>query len=308
VLKLAPGDEEALDRLARLHLQTGEKEKLEDVLDELVAAHPRSEKTRDRFLAFAAALEMDGDVRKAEETLERVRKAAPTDLVIVKALAELYRRQNAGSALAVHLARAASDHRREVDERPGDPAAWASLVEVLGFGGQDDGARCVAMAAFALGIHDVTLARYLDASGHVPGAGAGAALPELAELIAPRLLPPVAREALRLASPVLHKVLPFDPKAFRAERLRGHSMGKEADRIGKELGAGEVQLLVTDLAPRICVPVADDPVMIVVGRELSSVTTEDERAFLFARAIQIARAGLSIAMRAQPGELALPSP
>jgi Flp pilus assembly protein TadD len=305
VLKLVPGDEEALDRLAKLHLETGELEKVEDILDELAAAHPGAETTRDRFLDLAATLETKGEVRKAEETLERVRKAAPTDVLIIKALAELYRRQNAGPALSVHLGRATSELRREVDEHPEDSAAWTNLVDVLSFADQADAARCAAMAALALGIQDIDIARLLDASGKVPGAGNGASRPEVAELIAPRLLPSVVREALRLSSPVAHKVLPFDPKAFHAERVRGHSMQSAAERIGKELGVGDVQILVTDLAPRICVPVADDPAIIVVGRELSSITTDDERAFLFARAIQIARAGLSIAMRAQPAELAL---
>src|SRR5690606_29522885 len=61
-----------------------------------------------------------------------------------------------------------------------------------------------------------------------------------------------------------------------------------------------VQVLFTDLSPRVAVPVSDSPVLLVVGKQLASVTTASERAFLFARALFIAKAGLSIALRVQP--------
>src|SRR5699024_8201384 len=102
----------------------------------------------------------------------------------------------------------------------------------------------------------------------------------------PRALSKAFRDALELASPITQKAMPFDARAFRAERLRKGPMPRQADRIGKRLGVRDVRLLVTDLAPRICVPVLDSPVTIVVGYEIAARTTEAERAFLFARAIE----------------------
>src|SRR5690606_21270171 len=114
VLRLSPGDEVALGRLTRLALTQGDLEPAEASLAEFLTAHPRSTTAREQSLALATGREVAGDGRRAEETLERIRKVAPTDLSVVGALTALYRRQGAQSALSMHLGRASADLRREL--------------------------------------------------------------------------------------------------------------------------------------------------------------------------------------------------
>ena len=53
----------------------------------------------------------------------------------------------------------------------------------------------------------------------MPGADSGAADATLDDLLAPQGLPAPLRAVMRAAGGVLEKVLPFDPRAYRAEKL-----------------------------------------------------------------------------------------
>jgi hypothetical protein len=205
----------------------------------------------------------------------------------------------------MHLGRSANDLRQHLAQHPEDADGWASLVEVLGWRGRPDAARCCASAAAALGVIDVELARRVDPNGGIPGAAKSGLAPELHELVAPEGLDAATLRALSLADEALGKVVPFDAKALRAEKVgRDHPLRVEAARLAQWIG-GDVQILTTAAAPRAFVPVSIDPITILVGQEIMAATDERERAFLFCRAIKVASSGLSIALRLQPADLTL---
>src|SRR5690606_13318165 len=114
--------------------------------------------------------------------LEEARKNAPTDLQVLRALAELYQRQNAANAMAMHLNRAVNDFRHALEADLGDAPAWLGLVEVLTWRGDADAASTSASAAQALGIVDVEMSKLVDARGAAPALG-GAAVAELLDEI-----------------------------------------------------------------------------------------------------------------------------
>ncbi|MBX3252152.1 MAG: hypothetical protein KF901_33570, partial [Myxococcales bacterium] len=307
VLKLVPDDLETLDRLAALHEREHAFGEAIPLVRELHDKEIDPDDKARHLLRLARAHENAGDARSAEQVLDHARKDAPTDLVILRAMADLYERQGAPAARAMHLGRAAGDFRRLLDDDPISDVGWAGLVEVLDWKQRPDAARACASVAVALGVRDVALGRRLDAAGGIPGAGAAVADADLRDAVAPKMLARTVFEVFRLAGEAFDKAFPFDTRAWRAEKLptRGNPLRDEALEIARLFGIQDVQLLVTSAAPRLCVPVGDRPATLLLGNELAASTTPAERAFLFARALAVCHAGLSVAMRSQPEQLSL---
>lgn len=306
VLKLAPDDLQALERLADLYRRHDRIDEAVATLRDLVGRDPDQARKRDHQLKVAEVLEAKGDLRAAEGELEAARRQWPTDRAVLAAVAEFYQRQKAESALAMHLGRAVNDLRQAVANDPCDDVAWHSLVEVLRWRDRADAARCCASAAAAFGVLDIELARLLDAHGGVPGAGAAAATPEVEEALAPPLLTPATRRVFALAEEALDKVLPFDVRQARAEKApRDAAVRKEALEMMQHLGGGDAQVLITDHRPRACIPIGASPVTLLVGRDVVTGASTEESRFLLLRAAKAAQAGFSVAVRSDPGQLAL---
>ncbi|MDH5490373.1 MAG: hypothetical protein OEY14_00220, partial [Myxococcales bacterium] len=304
VLKLIPDDTEALSRLADLLRRNEQHAQAAEAARDLIRASRDALERRANGLLLAEILEEGGDTRESEKVLEEMRRLEPTEIGIVTRLAEFYRRQDAPSALSMHFNRALGDFRLAVEERPGDGRLWPGFVDVLVAKGLPDAARSVASAGAAIGIADIEMSRRLDVRGGIPGARKAAADRALDELLAPSPLAPATRRVLELAHDALAKILPFDAKAWHAEKLGSkHSARLEAKAIGEWFGFSDVHVLLTPNAPRVCVPVADSPPTIVLGKELFETTDRHQRAFLFARALKIASSWLSVAIRSQPAAL-----
>ncbi len=307
VLKLVPTDVDAMERLASLYEQENDVERAAEMYDLLAKNELDPDKNRDHRLRLANALERRGDLRSAEGVLEQTRRNNPVDLVVLRAMAELYQRQNAPQALSMHLNRAVTDFRHAIQTDATDAAAWPGLVEVLRWRGYMDAARVCASAAFALAIRAEETQSLIDAFGGVPGAGTRAADPELDELVGSQTIPRAARTLFELATEAFEKALPFDPKAVRAERASGRDntfLGPGRD-VSHMFGVGELQLWVTSHAPRVCVPLSLSPFSVLIGHELLGSCDERERRFLLARAAKIAKSHLAVAARSQPRDLAL---
>jgi lipopolysaccharide biosynthesis regulator YciM len=305
VLKLLPEDVPAMERLAALYQREGQHANAAEVLTELARLDVDPDRNRTHRLELAATYEQLGDARKAEQVLEDARRAAPTDLVILRGMAELYRRQSATNAMGMHLSRAVNDFRHALEADLGDAAAWPGLVEVLHWRGDADAAAAAASAAQALGIVDLEMSKCVDARGSAPPLGAGAALEVLDELLAPGHLPAPTRAVFRLAGEALERSLQFDVAAYRAEKInpRDTLIRPIALEVGRWFGIPEPQIFVTSAAPRVCVPVYSNPVTVLIGSELLGITDDREKVFVLVRALKIAHAQLSVVVRAQPNEL-----
>lgn len=309
VLKLAPEDLHSLERLARLYEREGALPQAAETLGQLAQSEPDPERARAYRIELAGVLERQGQARQAESVLEQARRASPTDLALVRALAELYQRQNAQTALAMHLNRAAADLRHATEADPSDASAWHALVEVHRLRGKPDAARACASAAAALGIVDVELGRLLDAAGGIPGAAGAATDVELDDLLASPMLGPAARNVFRLAGDAIEKTVPaFEPKALGGQRVavRDLPFRAQVEEIARWFGVADLEIWATASAPRICVPFASAPVALLVGRDvLASGFDAAERAYLLVRAVKIARSGLASVVRSQPPDVAI---
>ena len=309
VLKLAPTDLGAMGCLARLYEREQQWPAAVEVLQQLVHAEPDPDHARQHRLDLASAYEKHGQGRQAEAALEATRRLEPTNLGVLRAIAEFYQRQDQQSALAMHLNRGVTDFRHAIETDPADTSAWHGLVEVLGWRGRQDAARTAASAGAAFGIVDEELAKLLDAAGGVPGAGSAAADVELEELVSPVALPIAARTVFRLAGDALDKTLPpLELKSLRAERVSVRDLPYRAqiEELARWFGVSEIELWTTASSPRICMPISSQPVGILIGRDLLAPNVDPrERLFLLTRAVKLARANLVAAVRAQPADLAL---
>ncbi len=304
VLKLIPDDLEALDRLAQLFERELLHDKAIDTLQTLATKEIDPDERRRHRLRLALAHERRGDPRSAEHVLDEARRHDPTDLEILKAMAELYSRQGAQSALSMHLNRAVTEFRQVLQTDPSDVMAWLGLVEVLEWRDRQDASRATAALAMAVGLQDVELSRRVDAHGAIPGAGAAAADANLVELVAPPIVSRACLEVFKMAGEAFDKALPFDQRAYRTEKppRGGVDFRQEALRIASWFGFSDVQILLTSAAPRVCLAIDERPT-ILLGKELANLTNEAERAFLFARALYVAALHLTVAMRSDPNEL-----
>ncbi|MCC7542124.1 MAG: hypothetical protein IT379_38250 [Deltaproteobacteria bacterium] len=307
VLAITPTDVPALERLAALYRRESRATDAIEAIARLCDVETDPEKRRGHRLELAEAYERAADLRQAEAALENARRDTPTDLVVVRALADFYGRQNAQTALAMHLDRAAADFRRQLESDPTHTDGYRGLAEVLSWRGRNDGARCVASAAAALGVVDPVLARLVDSAGGVPGAGSAAADTELNALLAPPVLTPSVREFFRLAEELLERMLPFDVRSIPGERvsLRGHPARAIIDQVARWFGFESVDVHVIRGLSAVCFATGSSPVVLISSADVLPVASEGELVFLLARAFKIAQGRLSLLMRAKPDDLAI---
>ena len=306
--ELFPAEDAPLERLAGVHIARGQFEQAIACcvkLCELSDNNP--DLLRARRLFLAQTYEQSGAVRQAEVVLEQVRKAAPYDVEVLRVIAELHLRHNDKDALDLHLRRAASDLRGYVQETPSAVDGWCALMDVLDWRGRADAARVVASTAIAIGHSDPALSERVNLLGAVPGGGPLAATSELDALIGADLLPVEVRDLVRVVGDVLDKAVHFDPRMPGATQVSfAESPWRvQATDVCRWFNLPEVELWVSTASPRICMPFRASPLAIVIGAELYETCSEQEKTFLLARAIKLARAQLISAVRSSPGEMAL---
>ena len=263
VMKLAPKHQAALERLSALLKRGGQTELAAESLERLMQVAERPEQRRDVAFELSRLKEDSADFRGAEEVLERLRKAHPTDLVVLHTMAEFYRRRQAQSALAMHLNRAANDLRLALSGHPENGELWSTLVEVLEEKGRKDAASVAASAAFSLGLADGKLARHVASDGSVSDLGNGAFSELLDDLVFPNLLPASVRILFRHGAEAMNRAAPVDLKTLAGEKLeRKHPLRQVAQRLQSQdifekefVGARGIRFPLT-WAPQVALPKA----------------------------------------------------
>ena len=147
----------------------------------------------------------------------------------------------------------------------------------------------------------------VDPAGAAPGGGRGASAEGLDELLSPPAMSSATRAVFLMAHEALERVLPFDVKAYRADRIgpRDTLIRPIATEIARWFGVGQLEIYATAAAPRVCVPVDGNPVTLLIGADLLNIRDEREKAFILTRAVKIATLQMSVAIRAQPSDFVL---
>jgi hypothetical protein len=210
----------------------------------------------------------------------------------LRALFAFYRRHNQTPAITVLLDRAASDARRALSAGRFGAPQFEVLAAVFELRGQRDAVQ-----------NSIALLAAVEGRAHpLPGAAERAFDPRLDDLLAPEALTPAMRSLLRKAGDALDLASPIDLRSLKAVAAAPDgSMARLAAHIGRAIGLGQVQVLVSPKLGASCLPVGSSPPAIVVGE--AAGRDEQPAAFLLLRALKLVQARASALARTPPNEL-----
>ncbi|HRG98848.1 MAG TPA: hypothetical protein PLR99_21505, partial [Polyangiaceae bacterium] len=295
VLKRAPEDLSTLERLVVVHRRQDDVVRALEVQQQIVALSASPEQKTAALITLAEIYEtVARDPRKAEATLEALRKEFPLSVAALRALAGFFERQDQTAALHVLLDRAASDARRAFS----GGRFVTSLFEVLGAAyelrGKADAARVVAATLAAIQGQPVSLA----------GAELRASDAELDELLAPEVLSPALRGLLRRAGDSLDRGHPFDLGPLAATPLDSNErLARLIQQAASSMDLSGLLVLVSPKLGAVAIPGACTPPTLVLGERLLEVTNDSARAFQVIRALKLLSVRASALVRGKSEEV-----
>ena len=297
VLKRAPGDTGTLERLVDVYRRQKDLPKALEVQHELVAAATSPTDKRARTVDLASLYEDPGhDERKAEQVLEGARREFPTDVAVLRALAEFYMRHKQTPAVNILLDRAAADARRAFAAGRFAPALFEVMRAVFELRGKDDAARIVGASLLAIE----------GKPALVRGAFGPALDPRIDDLLAPDVLSSGLRIMLQRAGGMLDVAAPMDLRAMGALPAGADAriVHELAGSFASGLGLAAPKVYISKTLGRTCLPVSSDPPALVIGESLLTSTNERAVAFIVMRAMKLVAAKASALVRANSTDLA----
>ncbi|HSQ66560.1 MAG TPA: tetratricopeptide repeat protein [Polyangiaceae bacterium] len=294
VLKRAPDDVQARERLVDVYKKQNDAPRALEVQQELLASAPDPATKRKRLVELSSIHEVASrDLRKAEQTLEAARREFPSDVGVLRALAEFYIRHKQTPAVNILLDRAAGDARRAFGAGRFSPALFETMVAVYELRGKQDAARVVG----------ATLAAWNGEPTELKGAEGRAFDPRLDELLAPELMTPAARSLLARTGHGLDAATAADPKQLRATPLpASDATARLAASMAQLAGMQGLTVLVSPQLGRQCVSTGDKHPTLVVGDGTLQIP-EPARVFLLVRAIKLMQVHGSAFARVPPNEV-----
>ncbi len=219
----------------------------------------------------------------------------PSDVGVLRALAEFYIRHKQTPAVNILLDRAAGDARRAFAGGRFTAPLFETMVAVYELRGKQDAARVVA----------ATLAAFNGQPSPLAGAEGRAFDPRLDELLAPDMVGPAARTLLARTGHALDAATALDPRALKATAMpQGEPIARLAANMAQaaSIGAG-VQVFVASQLGRQCVATGDprQPALIV-GDGFPGVP-DLARTFLMLRAFKLMQVRGSSFARTSPAEV-----
>jgi len=297
VLKRAPGDVPSLERLVDVYRRKSDVVRAMEVQQELIGMATTPAAKRDRAIEMARLHEDPGhDERKAEQVLETARREFPTDVVVLRALAEFYIRYKQTPAMNILLDRAAADARRAFAAGRFAPALFEIMRAVFDLRGKDDAARLVGASLLAIE----------GKPAEVRGAFGPALDSRIDDLLAPDVLTPGLRTLLARAGSMLDVAAPIDLRALAAQPAgpEARLVHDLATSFAAGLGMATPKIYVSKTVGRTCLPAASDPPSLVIGELLLSSTNERAVAFIVMRAMKLIAARASALVRTTSTDLA----
>lgn len=295
VVSRQPDELSAREALVEVYGNTGEGGKALEVQEWLLETAGAEDEKKQRTLELARVHEqLMGDARKAEATLEALRKELPTDADVLEALVSLLRRSSREVEADALLDKTASEARRALATGRFDPSLFALLAAVARIRGGFDAAR----------IAEATLGALEGRAVEIAGVGMEAARPLFDDLLAPDLLTPALRTLLKRTGEALDAAVPFDLHAVRALPLpEAHAaLGEEVRQLAEGFGM-TVEVFCSPALGPVCVPASSSPARIVLGMPLVLSSEETVRRFLILRALKVMAAHAAGFARTAPVDL-----
>ncbi|WP_437590787.1 hypothetical protein [Sorangium sp. So ce1000] len=295
ILKRAPGDVSARERLVALYKRAGDGARALEQQNLLINAAEAPEQKCRRTAELAEIYEAMGDTKKAEATLLTARKTWPKDDFALGALARYYQRTEQASAATTLLDRALADARRALNTGRFEPYLFSTVATVAELRGRASAAQIARATVAALDGHDAAMG----------GAGNAAGAARLDAHLAPELMTPAFRELLLKSGPLLDAAVPFDLDSIRATPLppQHADITDLARGVGAAYGLPGLQVFMTGALGAVCVPASTSPPKIVLGQALVTSPREDVRLALIHRAVKILQTNASAFSRTAPIDL-----
>jgi tetratricopeptide (TPR) repeat protein len=296
VLKRAPGDVATLEHLVDVYRRMNDAPHAVEIVQQLATQARDPAEKRARLIELAGIHESPGhDTRKAEQVLEGARREFPTDVAILRALAEFYIRHKQMPAVHILLDRAAADARRAFAAGRFAPALFEIMRAVFELRGRKDASRIVA----------ATLAAFDGQPAIVRGAEARALDPALDEKLAPEVLTPALRTLLSATGSALDAATPVDPRTYAATPLgpSGAVLQSSINALAAAAGLAPPRVYVSATLGRACLPASSDPPTIILGDALLTIQDPMARAFMIVRAVKLIAARASALVRASSADL-----
>ncbi|WP_434045476.1 MULTISPECIES: hypothetical protein [Sorangium] len=295
ILKRAPGDVGARERLVALYKRAGDGARALEQQNLLINAAEAPELKCRRTAELAEIYESMGEMKKAEATLLTARKTWPKDDFALGALARFYQRTEQAAAANVLLDRALADARRALNTGRFEPYLFSTVATVAELRGRAGASRIARATVAALDGRDAAMG----------GAGNAAGAARLDAHLAPELMTPAFRELLLKTGPLLDTAVAFDLDSIRATPLppQHADITDLARGVGAAYGLPNLQVYVTAALGAVCVPASTSPPRIVLGQSLVTSAREDVRLFLIHRAVKILQTNASAFSRTAPIDL-----
>jgi tetratricopeptide (TPR) repeat protein len=295
VLKRSPDDFASMERLVEIYKRMNDPARAIEAQQHLLGKVWDPATRRMRLIELSSIFETTShDLRKAEQTLETARREFPTDVTVLRALAEFYIRQKQMPAVHILLDRAAADARRAIAAGRFGPALFEMMAAVNELRGKGDAARAVSAA----------LAAFTGEPVRITGAEARGGDPRLDDLLAPELVTPALRALLAKTGDALDTAVPLDFRAIRAAPIQhGSPLQPMIQQLAAGMGIPGIQIFVSSQLGQTCVPASSNPPTLVLGESLLTTPNVGARTFLVARALKLIQAHASAMMRSQPKDL-----
>jgi tetratricopeptide (TPR) repeat protein len=296
VLKREPDDADTISRLVQVLGRRGSPDKAIELATEFLGRATTPDAKRTRTLSLALVIEQLGsDRKKAEALLDKARKEAPLDHLILRALIEMHQRAGEQRAATVLLDRAATDARRALATGRFDPALFEMLAAVAELRGAHDAASLATATLMALTGEDVPVTATGQAAGDV----------RLDDQLAPDLVSPALRALLKKTGDLLDRAFAVDLRALRAVPLPPASQPFVAfvQNVGQSFGLKGLEVLSSPALGPVCVPISSNPPVIVFGQTLLDHADDAARFFLLMRTLKIVQGRAVALARTPPIEL-----
>ncbi len=296
VLKRKPDDLAAQGRLVDVFRETGDAQKAVELCTSLLEQATTPEDKRTRTIQLALIHEqVEGDVKKAEQMLEKLYKQAPSSVDALRALAEFHKRQGQAPALKLLLDRASNDARRALRTGRFNRDLFAVIETVAAVRGNEASAKAARAALAALEGETV----------EIGAVGPRAFDPALDDLIAPELLDASFRALLSRAGHALDEAYPMDMSALRAGPLppTAAELQQAIVSTAAAIGVPGIEVLVSPALGPTCVPISSSPPRLVMGASLLNSTEAGVRNFLVLRALKVVQTHACVLSRTAPIDL-----
>lgn len=291
VLLERPEDRDVLARLVRNYARLGMAERAISLQTKLIqlTQHPREKLTGALDLAQLYE-DLAGDAKRAVATLERARKAWPTEPAPLAALVRFLERQGEDGKGRLLVERTTKDTWRKLESERIEASALGMLATLAELQGLDE------LAAGA----EAARRAWVGEDGSREGAGASALGAQLDDLLAPTEMSPPLRALLRKTGRAFDAAFPV---AVAAQRVESGVVLDELRELSRAAGLGEVALFVTPSLGARCLPARaaldrGAPHQMLIGPALEDLSP-DQRTFLLLRGLKLQQSGAGALARSR---------